>query len=700
MITVPFLVSMLKLVEGRVLSIKQLPVMLERVIVNHSREGHWRLLVVTFDARSLPLVGFGVRVQGMPIVLPRGGRLLTTIKAADPHRGAGVARGRGGEGSGNIPLFAQCGVPSRFSDDKLRGIVPSQPLVSVIMPFRDEERWIVSAVTSLLRQSCPDFELIAIDDKSTDDSVDLLRQLSDPRVTVVQGEGKGIVAALNLGISRAQGMFLARMDADDLSHQRRLERQLALFDADSDVVIVGVGYEVIDPNGKMRATVMPPASDFGLRRRLLVTTPYAHGSIMWRRGLDYRYRQEVEYAEDYDLIQRLSDVGKLASVPEVLYSWRVRPGNMSVDRAQQKGVVVRAVRDEVWRKALAGARSYERYGDMSGETPRARGVTVVTELKIVNEAVHRRQARSAWRAARLITLMPADNWLMFFRFLPERMVARSLRRTNASQAERQAETEATRPMVAIRERAIAGLRRVVKKKYRHAIHNWLLDTPTRMRCYLFVRRPLRVWSVDSNTAIVIEGFPRSANSYALAAFQFANGTGPSVAHHLHSAASVEIGAAKGKPVLVLVRSPVDAVASELIHFPGTSARNALVRYERFYRRAAALADSIVVVPFDIAVKNFGRALEAVNARFGTSFAEYSPSEENEAQVMAIVDEMDARQTSSGVPRENSVARPSEYRRTLKAQALSEVEKYPEHLQRAMESYEAMLRIAISREGLA
>jgi hypothetical protein len=421
---------------------------------------------------------------------------------------------------------------------------------------------------------------------------------------------------------------------------------------------------------------------------------------MWRRGLDVGYRQEVEYAEDYDLIQRLSDVGRLASVPEVLYSWRVRPGNMSVDRAEKKGIVVRAVRDEVWRKESARDSSTERYGDMSGETPRARGAMVVTELKIVNEAVHRRQARSAWRAARLITLMPADNWLMFFRFLPERTVARSLRRTKASQAERQAETHAAGPMMAIGERAMSGLRRVVAKQYRHAIHNWLLDTPTRLRFYVFVRKSLRSCSVDNDTAIIIEGFPRSANSYAVAAFQFANGTGPSVAHHLHSPVSVEIGAAKGKPVLVLVRSPVDAVASEIIHFPGTSARNALVRYDRFYRRAAALADSIVVVPFDIAVNDFGRALEAVNARFGTSFVEYSPSEENEARVMAIVDEMDARQTSSGVPRENSVARPSEYRRTLKAQALLEVEKYPEHLHRAEESYEAMLRIAISHQAVS
>src|SRR5438270_5801548 len=120
------------------------------------------------------------------------------------------------------------------------------PRVSVGLPVHNGMRFLREALESVLRQTLGDFELLVVDDGSTDDTPEVLASVRDGRLRVLRQEHEGLVAALNRGADEARAPYLARMDADDVSLPRRLERQIALLAADESVGIVGCGVETID----------------------------------------------------------------------------------------------------------------------------------------------------------------------------------------------------------------------------------------------------------------------------------------------------------------------------------------------------------------------------------------------------------------------------------------------------------------------
>ncbi|MGP0029274.1 MAG: hypothetical protein ACLPVF_02075 [Acidimicrobiales bacterium] len=220
----------------------------------------------------------------------------------------------------------------------------------------------------------------------------------------------------------------------------------------------------------------------------------------------------------------------------------------------------------------------------------------------------------------------------------------------------------------IRHRARSGFRNTIPKAYRHALHRWLLSGSARVHAYAVVRPLIRAEMVRSGTQLVVEGYPRSASSYAVAVVWHSNGPSLEVAHHLHSPASVEMGVRRGLPVVVLLRRPVDAVASVLqMHaHEGYTPRTELRRYTSFYERVEPLASSVVIAPFEVVIEDFDTIITSVNEKFGTSFEEYRRTPEDEIAVRAMVDHMDGRQTPDGQPRETMVSRPSAVREATKA----------------------------------
>jgi glycosyltransferase involved in cell wall biosynthesis len=216
------------------------------------------------------------------------------------------------------------------------------PLVSVVMPVFNGERFVAEAVASLQRQSLRDFELLVVDDGSTDAGVDIVerRALSDPRLVVIRPGRVGLVAALNLGLERATAPLLARMDADDVAHPRRLERQVAFLARNPDVGLVGTAYRVIGPDGRRGRVLRLPPSDPGVRWLGLLASPFAHPTVMLRRRLllehGLRYDAAMSGAEDFDLWQRALTVTKGRNLPRVLLSYRVHAASVSREhRARQ-----------------------------------------------------------------------------------------------------------------------------------------------------------------------------------------------------------------------------------------------------------------------------------------------------------------------------------------------------------------------------
>ncbi|NVO14985.1 MAG: glycosyltransferase [Rhodoplanes sp.] len=206
--------------------------------------------------------------------------------------------------------------------------------VSVVMPVRDGGPWVREAVESVLAQDFGAFELIAVDDGSTDDTPAILAEAAarDARVRVLQPQGRGLVAALTCAVAAAQGAYLARLDADDVAAPGRLGRQLAVMEARPALGLLGSWADKIDQSGAPIGRLTPETDPHKLVDLLARTNPFIHSSLMLRTELVRSlgsYRAAFEAAEDYDLWLRVAEVAEVANLPEALIRYRWHPGNVT-----------------------------------------------------------------------------------------------------------------------------------------------------------------------------------------------------------------------------------------------------------------------------------------------------------------------------------------------------------------------------------
>lgn len=230
------------------------------------------------------------------------------------------------------------------------------PLVSIVLPVFNAATYLREAVDSMLAQSLTDFELIAVDDGSTDNSLALLQYLAttDNRIRILSRPNTGIVGALNDGIAISRGEFIARMDADDYSHPLRLEKQLHFLQTHPDHVAVGCEFYYIGSRGEFlirSSRIQDPAA---IEARLLLGDggTLIHPSVLFRAAAIKQvgaYRQEAIWIEDLDLYLRLAQIGKLANLPEALFWYRLHEG--SVNFTKNAGRLERKLRimEEAWK---------------------------------------------------------------------------------------------------------------------------------------------------------------------------------------------------------------------------------------------------------------------------------------------------------------------------------------------------------------
>lgn len=200
--------------------------------------------------------------------------------------------------------------------------------------------------------------------------------------------------------------------------------------------------------------------------------------------------------------------------------------------------------------------------------------------------------------------------------------------------------------------------------------------------------------VRRDTDIVIEGYPRSANTFALSAFLVAQERQLKIAHHLHMPAQISRAVKWGIPALVLIRQPKDAVLSFLVRDPSITAKRALQDYIRFYRWIASHHAGFLLATFEDVTQDFGEVIERINQKFGTKFVRFNNDAENVAKAMRLVEEMDKADTGKNIVTETSVARPSVLRDQQKMQARKELENptVKALLQTARIMYDEMIHI--------
>jgi len=212
-------------------------------------------------------------------------------------------------------------------------------MISVLLPARDAEGTLDACLRSVLRQSEPRWECVVVDDGSRDGTAALAEGFAarDPRFRVIRIEHRGIVGALNAGLEHCRGRYVARMDADDLMHRRRLELQVDALERDPGLAGVGCHVRCFPRSALgegMRSYerwLNAIDSEDALRREAFVECPVAHPALMIRRDVlaELGYR-EPGWPEDYDLLLRLLETGKrISAVPRRLLSWRVARGSLS-----------------------------------------------------------------------------------------------------------------------------------------------------------------------------------------------------------------------------------------------------------------------------------------------------------------------------------------------------------------------------------
>ena len=201
----------------------------------------------------------------------------------------------------------------------------TQPLVTILMPVHNGAEFLTEAIDSMLRQSLKDFEFLIVDDASTDSSASIIQRYRDPRIRLIQSRDRlKLSGALNLGLDQAQGRYIARMDADDISLPMRLERQVQFLEGNPDIGLCGSWIRYF---GASTALLKRPVNPEEIRAFTLLDTPFAHPSVMLRRDPVERHHLRFDGSyfptEDFELWIRMLRHTPAANLPEVLLHYRV-----------------------------------------------------------------------------------------------------------------------------------------------------------------------------------------------------------------------------------------------------------------------------------------------------------------------------------------------------------------------------------------
>lgn len=209
------------------------------------------------------------------------------------------------------------------------------PKISIVMPVWNGEKYLREAVDSLLAQTFGDFELIVLDDGSTDSTPEILASYRDPRVRIVRLDHVGLIPAETIGVANARAEWIARQDADDISHPARLQKQWDAIVRRPRAVFSYTGVRRIGEISQGRKTGHFPRSRALLAMKLCSQNPFTHSSVLFRKTAfkaagEYDQR---DYAEDYALWGRMFEMGEFVGVAGPLVAYRVHASSVSSTNA-------------------------------------------------------------------------------------------------------------------------------------------------------------------------------------------------------------------------------------------------------------------------------------------------------------------------------------------------------------------------------
>jgi glycosyltransferase involved in cell wall biosynthesis len=207
------------------------------------------------------------------------------------------------------------------------------PLVSIIMPVYNGEKYLREAIDSILHQTYTNFEFLIVNDGSIDKSEEIIQSYTDPRIKYLKNQKNiGLDMTLNNTFMIAKGDYIARMDCDDLSHHMRLEKQVSFLETHIDYDLVGSQYINIDQNRVPYEIGAQLLNDDEIRYAIQSVNCFCHGSVLFRASFlknnSIFYKHEFSPYEDYELWTRITQLTKTCNLPHVLYAYMSNPSGM------------------------------------------------------------------------------------------------------------------------------------------------------------------------------------------------------------------------------------------------------------------------------------------------------------------------------------------------------------------------------------
>ena len=220
----------------------------------------------------------------------------------------------------------------------------SFPLISILLPVYNAENYVQETIASILAQTYTHFELIVINDGSTDRSQEIIDSFNDKRIITLKNEQNiRLIATLNLGLQKAKGKYIARIDADDIMLPNRISKQVLFLEENLDYGMVG---SYVQTFGDVEGSIFYPLDDASIRYTSMFYNPFVHSTVMLRASviathlLDYD--STMLHVEDYALWIQIMRVSKVANLPEILVRYRVHAFQISTTYSaiQQENTMV------------------------------------------------------------------------------------------------------------------------------------------------------------------------------------------------------------------------------------------------------------------------------------------------------------------------------------------------------------------------
>lgn len=231
----------------------------------------------------------------------------------------------------------------------------NRPLVSVVMPVYNAEKYLKTSVESILNQTYTNYEFVIVDDASTDASQVILQEYSkkNSQIKLLRNKDNlGVTGSLNKALDYVKGKYVVRMDADDWSNLKRLELQVDLMEENPNVVVSGSYIEVCDSNLQTMYIRRYQLDDKNIRKRMFRYSPFAHPATIWRTSdlKKERYSEKARNCEDYELYFRIGRLGRFMNTNKVLLRLRLHPSSISASMNDNQSKMTVAIRRNAAKK--------------------------------------------------------------------------------------------------------------------------------------------------------------------------------------------------------------------------------------------------------------------------------------------------------------------------------------------------------------